>query len=107
MSDVSAIESGWVKFCPFLEVTPAHPMAAHEDASSKSVMEIYDYFKEINPNSPMAAFKELFNRLPVIPRAGETRLSQTLKAIKLLKIVRESELTGANTRKALKHLGIK
>lgn len=106
-NDVSSVESGWVKLCPFLEVTPAHPLSAHNDSESKSVIEIYEFCKGMNPNSPLSEFKKLFNRLPVIPKPGETRLTQTLKAIKLLKIAQDALDTHNNTKKALKHLGIK
>lgn len=106
-TDVSAVESGWVKFCPLLEVTPAHPLAAKEDEATRSVMEIYDYFRGLNPNNPLMEFKSFYNQLPVIPKQGETRLSQALKAVKLLRIAREALDTHNNTKKALKHLGIK
>ena len=101
------IESGWVNLCPYLEVTPAHPLMAKDDPTSKSVMEIYNYCVEVSPNSPVSEFKKLFNRLPAIPKQGETKLSQALKAIKLLRISRDAIATQSNTKKALKYLGIK
>lgn len=105
MNELNGVSTEWVKLCPLLEVKPAHPGMADSDEASKSVMEIYDYFKATG--SPMASFKEFYNRLPIIPKNGETKLSQVLKAIRLMKISKDAMDTERNTRKALKHLGIK
>lgn len=101
-----AVESGWVKLCPYLEVRPPHPMAASQDMNAKDVMEIFDFYKGENSEKPFESFMEHFKRMPVIPRAGETKLSSFLRMIRLLKIARKSGMTPYKTTRFLHKAGI-
>lgn len=107
MENINGVSTEWVKICPFLEVNPPHPLMADVDERARKVQDIYDFFKERNPNGPMEGFKEIYNRLPIIPEAGETKLSQVMRIVNLMKISRDAMGTRRKTQNALKKLGVK
>ena len=105
--DEATVDTGWVKICPLLQIEAPHPLAGDHDVKSREVKAIYDYFRAENPSDPYGEFKKIYNRLPVIPEAGETKLAQLKRVVSLLKISRDALSTSRSTRKALKTLGIK
>lgn len=85
------METEWVKLCPMLQIEPPHPLAGDFDSRTKEVMEIYDFFKEVEPLNPVGAFLEHFNRLPVSPSIHETKIGQVTKSVRLLKLARKTQ----------------
>lgn len=101
------MESEWVKLCPYLGVTPPHPLVAQQDQTAKEVMDIYSFFKERNPTDPFQAFVKHYTALAKKPGMNESKLSQIKNSISLLKIVRESGLLRRRTEKQLRDMGVK
>ena len=91
------METEWVKVCPYLQVEPPNPRDSDYHEKVKDVMEIYSFFKEENPSDFLKEFLRLYTKLSSVPDLNDTKTSQMLKAVKLLKIAR-------NTRSQLKEL---
>lgn len=105
--DSTQVESGWVNMCPYLEVRAPHPLVADQDPTTKDVKEVYEFFKSEDSQDPMGKFLEQYNRLPRIPGPGETKMAQVLRAVRLIKIMRQAKVTEKQTIKTLEKMGIK
>lgn len=103
----AGVESEWVKLCPYLQVRAPHPLVADQDMNTKDVREIYDFFRGEDPKDAVGTFLKHFNRLPQIPGPGESKISQVLMSIRLMKMLRQAKLTEAQTKDTLGKMGIK
>lgn len=98
------IESDWVKICPFLAVTPPHPLASEYDDSVKKVRDIYSFFASRKPEAPIEAFLEHYSRLARIPNISETKLQQVYNSVNMLKITSHTSKIKAEKKRIEKIL---
>lgn len=101
------MESEWVNLCPYLQVRPPHPLVADQDPCARDVKEVYEFFKNEDPQDAMGKFMAHYNQLPTIPGPGESKISQVLRSIRLVKILRQAKFSQKQTLKALEKIGIK
>lgn len=100
------MDAEWVKLCPYLGVTPPHPLVAEQDKTAQEVKSIYEFFKEEHPDDPFKGFVKHFTTLAKTP-TNETKMTQVKNSIGLLKILRESKLLKRRTESQLRGMGIK
>lgn len=80
------MESEWVRIMPFIErPLPMTAVNTNYPGVSES-KEIYEYFKGLNPKTPIDEFKTFYFSLPPVPRLGQTRLEQIMEAVRIRKL---------------------
>jgi hypothetical protein len=80
------VDADWVKICPYLEFQPPNPLDSDFPEKTKDVMEIYSYFKEDCPEDYLNSFLRVYTKLRPIPELGDSKISQMLKAVKLMRV---------------------
>ena len=100
------MESEWVKLCPYLGVTPPHPLVAQQDKTAQEVMSIHSFFKENYPDDPFKAFMKHYTNLAKTP-VNESKITQMKNSINMMKILREAKLLKTRTERELRGLGFK
>ena len=105
MNEVESV--GWVQICPYLGVTPPHPLVAKQDSIGKQVMSIYDFFKDENPTDPMGSFTKHYTSLAKETGLKETKLQQMMNSINMIKVARNAKTLYNRTRRNLGRVGIK
>lgn len=89
----------WVKFCPYLNVDVPKPLAPDTD-EIKTVKDIYEFYKDMNPANPFKEFIKHYTKLPNRPSLNQSKLDQVVVAVGLMKLARK-------TKGELMNLGIK
>lgn len=80
------MESEWVRIMPFIErPLPMTAVNTNYPGVSES-KEIYEYFRGLNPKTPLDEFKAFYFSLPPVPRLGQTRLEQIMEAVRVRKL---------------------
>lgn len=80
------MESDWVQIMPFLEKN-LPPIAVNSDFPGVSESkEIYEYFNQLNPKSPIDSFRDFYSNLPITPKIGQSKAEQVIEAIRLRKL---------------------
>lgn len=77
----------YLKWLPYLDLKPAHPLASAEPQSITDAKEIFQFFKESHPKDPFREFLDRLNDLPVLPQ-GETKVSQVLRYVRMIKLAK-------------------
>ena len=80
------IENDWISMCPYLEVTPPNPLYSHKDKIIDDLVEIRDFFRQKNPDDYMSAFVDHLSSISIVPKSGNSKVSQVLKSIRLNKL---------------------
>lgn len=81
----------WVKLCPYLQFEQPHPLDYDKDIKIKPVVLVYNYFKDKCGDKYLNGFLDHYNKLPSIPRYGQTKLEQVVESINLLNLANKVE----------------
>lgn len=81
--------SSVVKWLPMLELEAPHPLDPSSSEKMRLAEEVYQFFKDTYPDKPYDSFLDHVGKLVPIS-SSETRISQVLRSIRLLKMARKT-----------------
>lgn len=86
------MESEWVRIAPFLGIEIPDNPVNDEFEGVKESKEVYEYFLSIDPEAPINSFLEFYNKLPITPKIGYSKMQQIMEAVRLKKLANKIKI---------------